>query len=88
MNQFLVKSIQLSDLVVKAADEASLFKQECTELKAKTEKLAGLLRQVARASSDLYERPTYRIIGDTEQILDKAFSLVLKCRANGIMKRV
>ncbi|KAJ4887388.1 Uncharacterized protein Rs2_27136 [Raphanus sativus] len=36
--------------------------KECTELKAKTEKLVRLL--------------------------DKAFSLVLKCRANSIMKRV
>lgn len=88
VKQILAKPIQLSDQVVKAADEASSFKQECAELKAKTEKLAGLLRQAARASSDLYERPTRRIIDDTEQMLDKAFSLVLKCRANGIMKRV
>ncbi|KAJ0234379.1 Armadillo repeat only 2 [Hirschfeldia incana] len=88
VKQILAKPIQLSDQVVKAADEASSFKQECAELKAKTEKLAGLLRQAARASSDLYERPTRRIIDDTEQMLDKAFSLVLKCRANGIMKRM
>ncbi|KAF3520018.1 hypothetical protein DY000_02059558 [Brassica cretica] len=64
------------------------MRQECVELKAKTEKLAGLLRQVGRASSDLYERPTHRIIDDTEQILDQAFSLVRKCRANDIMKHV
>ncbi|KFK28281.1 hypothetical protein AALP_AA8G496000 [Arabis alpina] len=88
VKQILAKPIQLSDQVVKAADEASSFKQECGELKAKTEKLAGLLRQAARASSDLYERPTCRIIDDTEQMLEKALSLVLKCRANGIMKRV
>ncbi|CAN7126051.1 unnamed protein product [Brassica rapa subsp. narinosa] len=88
VKQILAKPIQLSDQVVKAADEASSFKQECAEVKAKTEKLAGLLRQAARASSDLYERPTRRIIDDTEQMLDKAFSLVLKCRGNGIMKRV
>ncbi|KAF3524068.1 hypothetical protein F2Q69_00046989 [Brassica cretica] len=64
------------------------MRQECVELKAKTEKLAGLLRQVARASSDLYERSTHRIIDDTEQILDQTFSLVRKCRANDIMKHV
>ena len=44
MKQILAKPIQLSDQVVKAADEASAFKQECAEVKAKTEKLAGLLR--------------------------------------------
>ncbi|KAG2696445.1 hypothetical protein I3843_07G057900 [Carya illinoinensis] len=88
VKQTLVKPIQLADQVAKAADEASSFKLECGELKSKTEKLAGLLRQAARASADLYERPTKRIIEDTEQVLDKALSLVLKCRVNGIVKRV
>ncbi|CAN0918727.1 hypothetical protein LINGRAHAP2_LOCUS31035 [Linum grandiflorum] len=88
VKQILAKPIQLADHVIKSADEASSFKQECSELKSKTEKLAALLRQAARASSDLYERPTRRIIDDTEQVLDKALALVLKCRANGIMKRV
>lgn len=88
MKQILARPIQLADQVTKAADEASSSKQDCAELKSKTEKLAGLLRQAARASSDLYERPTRRIIDETEQVLEKALSLVLKCRANGLMKRV
>ncbi|KAG8662811.1 uncharacterized protein LOC110601973 [Manihot esculenta] len=88
VKQILTKPIQLADQVIKAADEASAFKLECAELKSKTEKLAALLRQAARASSDLYERPTRRILDDTEQVLDKALALVQKCRANGIMKRV
>ncbi|CAI0392867.1 unnamed protein product [Linum tenue] len=88
VKQILARPIQLADHVIKSADEASSFKQECGELKSKTEKLAALLRQAARASSDLYERPTRRIIDDTEQVLEKALALVLKCRANGIMKRV
>ncbi|KAI4314749.1 hypothetical protein L6164_027626 [Bauhinia variegata] len=89
VKQILAKPIQLADQVTKAADEASSsFKQECAELKSKTEKLAALLRQAARASSDLYERPTRRIVEDTEQVLDKALQLVLKCRTNGLMKRV
>ncbi|XP_004287808.1 PREDICTED: uncharacterized protein LOC101298540 [Fragaria vesca subsp. vesca] len=88
VKQILARPIQLADQVTKAADEASSSKQDCQELKSKTEKLAGLLRQAARASSDLYERPTRRIIDETEQVLDKALSLVQKCRANGIMKRV
>ncbi|XP_022725921.1 uncharacterized protein LOC111282195 [Durio zibethinus] len=88
VKQILTRPIQLADLVTKAADEAQSFKQDCQELKAKTEKLSGLLRQAARASNDLYERPTRRIIDDTEQVLDKALALVIKCRASGIMKRV
>lgn len=88
MKQILAKPIQLADQVVKAADEAASMKQDCTEIKSKTEKLVTLLRQAARASSDLYERPTRRIIDDTEQVLEKALSLVIKCRANGLIKRV
>ncbi|CAH9064962.1 unnamed protein product [Cuscuta europaea] len=84
----LSKPIQLADNVSKAADEASSFKQECAELKSRTEKLAALLRQAARTSSDLYERPTRRIIDDTGQVLEKALNLVLKCRAHGLIKRV
>ncbi|KAD4586547.1 hypothetical protein E3N88_24148 [Mikania micrantha] len=88
VKHILAKPIQLADQVIKFADEASNNKQECAELKSKTEKLAGLLRQAARASNELYERPTRRIIDDTEQVLDKALSLALKCRNNGFVKRV
>ncbi|XP_028774600.1 uncharacterized protein LOC114731563 [Neltuma alba] len=89
VKQILAKPIQLADQVIKSADEASAsFRHECAELKYKSERLAGLLRQAARASSDLYERPTRRIIEETEQVLTKAHSLILKCRANGLVKRV
>ncbi|CAA3013396.1 uncharacterized protein LOC111408936 [Olea europaea var. sylvestris] len=88
VKQNLAKPIQLADQVIKAADEAASFKQECAELKSKTDKLAGLLRQAARASNDLYERPTRRILDDTDQVLVKALALVLKCRGHGLVKRV
>ncbi|CAN4109843.1 unnamed protein product [Withania somnifera] len=88
VKQILAKPIQLADQVTKAADEATSFKQECTDIKFKTEKLAALLRQAARASNDLYQRPTKRIIEDTEQVLERALSIVVKCRANGLVKRV
>ncbi|XP_073012474.1 uncharacterized protein [Typha latifolia] len=86
VKQILAKPIQLADQVTKWADDAHSFKQECAELKSKTERLAVLLRQAARA--DLYERPARRIMDDTEQVLDKALALVTKCRAHGLMKRV
>ncbi|XP_060190066.1 uncharacterized protein LOC132619124 [Lycium barbarum] len=88
VKQILTKPIQLADQVTKAADEAQSFKQDCLDIKFKTEKLAALLRQAARASNDLYQRPTKRIIEDTEQVLQKALSIVTKCRANGLVKRV
>lgn len=88
VKQILARPIQLSDQVIKAAGEAASFKQECSELRSKTERLAGLLRQAARASNELYERPTRRIIDEMEQVLDRALSLVLKCRGNGLVKRM
>lgn len=88
VKEILASPIQMADQVSKMADEAQNFKQECLELKSKTEKLASLLRQAARNSNDLYERPTRRIIDDTEQVLDKALTLVIKCRANGLIKRL
>ncbi|WOK98225.1 hypothetical protein Cni_G06935 [Canna indica] len=86
VKQILAKPIQLADHVTKWADDAHSFRQECMELKAKTERLAALLRQAAR--SELYERPARRIMDDTEQVLDKALALVDKCRAHGVIRRL
>ncbi|XP_044508170.1 uncharacterized protein LOC123227441 [Mangifera indica] len=84
----LAVPIQLADLIVKAASEAYCFKQDCQELKAKAEKLAALLRQVARTNNVPYQRPTLRIAHETEQVLDKTLALVVKCRGSSILKRV
>ncbi|MQM22868.1 hypothetical protein Taro_055926 [Colocasia esculenta] len=88
VKQILQTPIQLADQVTKMADDVhASFRADCAELKSKTERLAVLLRQAARA--DLYERPTRRIMDDTEQVLEKALSLVAKCRAaHGLVKRV
>ncbi|KAE8669672.1 hypothetical protein F3Y22_tig00112225pilonHSYRG00009 [Hibiscus syriacus] len=88
VKQLLARPIQVADMVTKAADEAQSFKQECQEIKAKTDKLASLLRQVARASNEVYERPTRRIVDDTVQVLDKALTLVLKCGRTGLLRRL
>lgn len=86
VKQILARPIQLADQVTKSADDANYNRSECQEIKSKTERLAALIRQAARASNDLYERPTRRIIDDTEQVLDKTLSLVVKCRANGLRR--
>ncbi|KAK9670627.1 hypothetical protein RND81_13G213800 [Saponaria officinalis] len=87
IKQTLGKPIQLAEQIIKACDEATSFKSECSELKSKTSKLSDLLRQAARSSSDLYERPTRLIIDDTQRLLVKALTLSLKCRPNGLIKR-
>ncbi|KAJ9550127.1 hypothetical protein OSB04_014172 [Centaurea solstitialis] len=86
VKHIIARPIQLADQIIKASEYVCSFKQDCAEIKNKTEKLAGLLRQAARASNDLYERPTRRIMEDTEQVLDKALHLVLKCSRNGLRR--
>ncbi|KAL3835162.1 hypothetical protein ACJIZ3_009898 [Penstemon smallii] len=86
VKEILAKPIQYADEVIKLSDDVTSSRADCMEIKAKTEKLAGLLRQAARASGDLYERPTRRIMDDTEKVLEKALTLVFKCRANGVKR--
>jgi hypothetical protein len=86
VEKMLERPIRLADQVAKIADEAQSSKQDCLEIKAKTEELAGMLRQALRARNKLNERPTRRVIDDTKQVLEKALKLVSKCSANGIMK--
>ncbi|KAI3714161.1 hypothetical protein L1987_72755 [Smallanthus sonchifolius] len=86
LKQIIARPIQLADQIIKETEFACSFKQDCADIKTKTEKLAALLRQAARASYDLYERPTRRIIDDTGQVLDKTLQLVIKCRCNGLSR--
>lgn len=88
VNNILAKPIQLADQVIKSCDESGSSKSDCLELKAKTEKVAFLLRQAARAGNDLYERPTRRIIHEANQVLEKTLTLVHKCHASGPIKRI
>ncbi|PIN25953.1 hypothetical protein CDL12_01289 [Handroanthus impetiginosus] len=86
VKQILVKTVQYADEVVNVAAQARSFRQECLEIKVKTDKLAFLLRQATRVSGDLYERPTRRIIDDVNQVLHKVLILVYKCSANGLRR--
>ncbi|KAI3824819.1 hypothetical protein L1987_06290 [Smallanthus sonchifolius] len=86
VKQIIARPIQLADQIIKETEFACSYKQDCADIKSKTEKLTALLRQAARASNDLYERPTRRIIDDTEQVLDRTLQLVIKCRANGLSR--
>lgn len=83
----LTRPIQLADQVAKFAEVAEISKQECNDLKSKTETLSALLRQAARAP-DLYDKPTIRILQEIDQVLDKALSFVSKCRDRGLITRV
>lgn len=88
LKQILTRSIKLADQITKASDEVQHFKSECLELQTKTIKLGELIRQAARSSNNLYEKPTRRIIDDTQQVLEKALILINKCKSRSLFKRV
>ncbi|CAM6039299.1 unnamed protein product [Sphagnum compactum] len=84
--------MQISEQVRKGVEEADSFKQECTDMNKKVERVVQLLRQAARFSSansaGLYERPTRRIMLEVTKSLERALVLVKKCKRSGILKRV
>lgn len=92
IEDLLAIPIQIAELVRKGVEEADSFKQECSDLNKKVERLVQLLRQAARFSSTnsagLYERPTRRIMLEVLKSLERALGLVKKCKRSGILKRV
>ncbi|GAU13108.1 hypothetical protein TSUD_174080 [Trifolium subterraneum] len=87
LRQKLTKLINLADNITNTVDAPIPFKQECEEFKSKTKELSTLLRQAATVSSELYlQRPMWPIIEQTEHVLNKTLSLVIKCHPNNIQR--
>lgn len=84
--------ILLSDRIRLAADEADFFKTDCAEVGKQADRLCQMLRSVARfntsTAGSLYERPVRRIVADVSKNLDRALTLVRKCKRRGILRRV
>ncbi|XP_009775275.1 uncharacterized protein LOC107769906 [Nicotiana tabacum] len=84
--------ILISDRIRQAADEADFFKTDCAEVGRQADRLSQMLRSVARfntsTTSSLYERPVRRIVADVSKNLDRALTLVRKCKRRGILRRV
>lgn len=92
MEEIVGEPILLVAALKKALEEADSFKQDCTEVSDKVEKLANLLRTSARlfshGSENLYDRPARRIMLDMSKTLEKALVLIKKCKRSGVLKRV
>ncbi|MCD7473123.1 hypothetical protein HAX54_014749 [Datura stramonium] len=84
--------ILLSDRIRQAADEADFFKIDCAEVGKQADRLSQMLRSVARfntsTTGSLYERPVRRIVADVSKNLDRALTLVRKCKRRGVLRRV
>lgn len=87
----LTITIQLADRVIKSAEEAESSKAECSEIARQVERLSKMLRSAARLATStqwLYERPVRRIAADVTKNLDRALTLVRKCKHSGVLRQV
>ncbi|XP_061990417.1 uncharacterized protein LOC133708874 [Rosa rugosa] len=83
--------ILLAERVRSAVDDAESFKSECSEVGKQVDRLSQMLRTVVRFSTTtpfLYERPIRRIIADVCKNLERALTLVRKCKRQSALRRV
>ncbi|XP_038884645.1 uncharacterized protein LOC120075380 [Benincasa hispida] len=83
--------ILLSERVRSAVDEAQSFKLECAEVAKQVDRLAQMLRMAVRfatATPAVYERPIRRVVAEVSKNLDRALTLVRKCKHQSALRRV
>ncbi|XP_059442535.1 uncharacterized protein LOC132174850 [Corylus avellana] len=83
--------IILADRLCKSAHEAESSKVECAELAKQVDRLSQMLRSTVRlasATQTLYERPVRRIVADVAKNLERALTLVRKCKHSGVLRQV
>ncbi|KAF9624939.1 hypothetical protein IFM89_016187 [Coptis chinensis] len=82
----------LTDRILKSAEEAESYKFECSETSKLVEHLSQMLRSVFRlttsSTTSLYEPPFRRILFDLTKNLERALTLVRKCKKSGVLRRV
>ncbi|KAK9052725.1 hypothetical protein SSX86_029355 [Deinandra increscens subsp. villosa] len=89
IQQILSFPLLLTDRIRRAADESKFYKLECADVRKHVDRLSQLLRSVVRFadSTPLYERPVRRIFNDVSRNLNRALTLLRKCRHRGIIRR-
>ncbi|XP_019164153.1 PREDICTED: uncharacterized protein LOC109160300 [Ipomoea nil] len=84
--------ILLSDQIKDAVKEADSFKLECSEIGKQVDRLCQMLRSVARlytsTAGSVYERPVRRIVAEVSKNIDRALTLVRKCKRRNVLRRV
>ncbi|XP_044488899.1 uncharacterized protein LOC123213510 [Mangifera indica] len=74
-----------------AVDEADSFKADCQEVGKQVDRLLQMLRSVARlagSSQSLYDRPIRRVISEVSRHIERALTLVRKCKRRSVLRRV
>jgi hypothetical protein len=83
--------IGLAEQVRSAAADAKSFKLECIEVGKYVERLTQMLRTLVRfptTTPSLYERPIRRVVSEVSKNLDRALTLVRKCKRQSVLRRV
>ncbi|XP_022776146.1 ARM REPEAT PROTEIN INTERACTING WITH ABF2 [Durio zibethinus] len=83
--------IWLAERVRSAADEAESFKVDCGEVGKLVDRLSVKLRTLVRFTTSvqsLYERPIRRVLSEVLKNLERALTLVRKCKRQSILRRV
>lgn len=82
--------ILLAERVLKAVRETGSFKSECSDVGRQVHLLSSLLRSALRSSaSSAYDLPVRRIFSSCSATLDRALSLVLRCKhRSSFLRRV
>ncbi|PON99027.1 Coatomer beta subunit [Trema orientale] len=83
--------ILLSERVRSAVDEAESFKLECSEVGKHVDRISQMLRTLVRFATttpSLYERPVRRVVAEVSKNLERALTLVRKCKHQSVLRRV
>ncbi|XP_076908002.1 uncharacterized protein LOC143564689 [Bidens hawaiensis] len=90
IDQILSHPIILTDCIRLAVHDAKFYKLECSDVGKHVDHLSHLLHSAVRLSdhsATLYERPVRRIFNDVVRNLNRALSLLRKCRHRGFIRR-
>lgn len=83
--------IMLSERVRAAVDEAESYKLECSEVGKHVDRISQMLRTLVRLATPtafLYERPIRRVVAEVSKNLERAVTLVRKCKHQSVLRRV
>lgn len=91
IEQVLSFPIILSEKILQAVDIVDSFKFECSEVGKQADRLTHMFRSAVRfatSTNSLYETPVRRISAEVSKNLDRALTLVLKCKRRSVLLRV
>ncbi|CAL5441346.1 unnamed protein product [Camellia sinensis] len=84
--------VLLADRLIKSANEAESSKSDCADLAKQADLLSLELRSAVRltttAQSSLYEGPFRRVAADVSKTLERALTLVRKCKRRGVLRQL